>query len=202
MARFLSLVALVAWVATPSVAQSDLSTSPAAFGASASYTGAVYRTTSRGLEDLRVPAVSADVSSGRVIGGIGVAFFESEIGISLAAGFHIARNPARQLATTLSTSVQFLEDDTTVIAPSISHGRRVYQRPGLALVPGAAVGLAVSRGGTRGGEAGLFGSTGLGIVIGGGSTRGVVTPSVSVSLGQEGVVSLGLSAGIVQSLGR
>ncbi len=192
----------MALLATSSSAQSDLSPSSKAFGASGSYSSAVYRSTGQGLDDLRVPAVSVDLSSNRLVGGLGVAFYENEVGVSVAAGVHVARNPARQLATTLSTSVQFLEDDATVIALSIAHGRRVYERPGLSLVPGAGVGLFVVRGGSGSGDAGLLGSAGLGVVVGGGPTRGVVRPAVSVSRMQETVVSLGVSAGVVRSFGR
>lgn len=84
----------------------------------------------------------------------------------------------------------------------MGHGRRVYQSGALALVPGASVGLGLVRGGAGQDPAVLFASAGVGVMVGQGATRGVLMPTVSVSTGPEQVVSLGVSAGLVQSLGR
>lgn len=116
MARFLSLIALLTWTAAPSVAQSDLSTSSAAIGASGSYSGAVARSSGYGLDGLRAPRVSLDATYGRVSGGVGLSFYEYETAVDGSLGVHIARDRARQLTTTLVMSAQGNEDGGSLLA--------------------------------------------------------------------------------------
>lgn len=200
MTRCLLLAALAVVLGVPVQAQSDLSGSPFALGASGSYAGAVSHSGGYDLDRLRAPGVSLDIAYGRLSAGAGLAFYDGETAVNLAAGLHLARNPEALLATTAGVSLQLLQNGTTSVTPSISHARRVFGTPGIAVVPGASVGLVGPLDSDVGPAAVAMGSVGL--VLGRGLTRAVLVPSVVWARGGADVVTLGVSAGITRGFGR
>ena len=90
----------------------------------------------------------------------------------------------------------------TFVTPSLSHRQRVFGGPGVAVVPGASVGLAI---GTAGGSYNAVqpvAAAQIGVVIGRGSARAVVAPSVAWTGGETHALSLGVSAGLTRGIGR
>ena len=198
------LLALAILAAAPAWAQSELSTSPFALGASGTYAGVVSTSSFASLDQLRAPGVTLDASYGRFSLGAGLSFYENDTPLSLAAGFHLDRSPEDQRATTLglslSTGLSYGGD--TIVTPSLAHQQRLYGRPGFALVPSAAVGLAVGTVGNDYNALTPVASAQLGVVLGRGPTRAVVAPSVGWSGGGARAVSVGVSAGVTRGLGR
>lgn len=180
-------------------AQSALAPSTTAVSVSGTYAGAVARSSGRSLDGLGARGASLDATYGRVTVGGALAFYRYETTVDLSAGFHVVRRHEEHLATTLGLSLQFVEG-TEVVVPSISHARRIAGTPGLAVVPSATVGLAI----TSQRDVGLaaLAAGGVSFMVGQGQTRAVVTPSLAWTRGADDVVSMGVSAGVVQSFGR
>lgn len=200
MPRLILPAALAVLVAVPALAQSDLSTSSFALGASGTYAGAVSTSSFVDLDELRAPGVSLDATYGRFSAGAGLSFYEYDTPVELAAGFHIVRRPQEQLATTVGVNVSLTYGGGTFVTPSLGHMRRVYGSPGFALVPGATVGLAI---GTEGGNAlQPVAAAQLGVVLGRGPTRAVISPSVGWAGGGTQSVVVGVSAGLLRGFGR
>ena len=195
------LTALAVLLAAPAFAQSSLSPSSFALGASGTYAGAV-RAPQGNVGDLRAAGFSVDGTYDRVTVSVGAAFARYTSALDAAVGVHVGRNPDRLLTTTLGISLSALEDGVTVYTPSISHARRIYGRPGVDVVPGLAVGLGVVTQESRSSrQVQPLVSASVGLVIGRGPIRAVVAPSATLSSGTE-VVSLGVSAGVTRGLGR
>ena len=192
--------ALAVLLTAPALAQSDLSPSPVALGASGTYAGVVATRSFASLSDLRAPGVSLDATYGRLSLGAGVAFYEYDTPVGLSAGVHLARRPQDHLATTLGVAVS--TGDHTFVTPTLSHQQRAFGGPGLAVVPGASVGLAVGTVGRTYNALTPVAAAQLGVVVGRGPTRAVVAPQVGWTGGEANAVALGLSAGLTRGLRR
>lgn len=203
MSRLL-LAALAVLVAVPASAQSDLSTSSFALGASGTYAGVVSTSSSVELDELRAPGVSLDATYGRLSLGAGLAFYENDTPVLIAAGFHLSRTPQEQRATTLGVGLVtgLSYGGGTTVTPSLGHQQRVYNSPGLALVPSGRVGVAVGTVGNDYNALTPVASAQMGVVLGRGPTRAVLSPSVGWTGGTVRSVSAGLSVGLTRSLGR
>ena len=201
MPRWLSAATLLAALVAPAQAQSELSGGPAGLAASGSYAGVVAQTGYASLSDLRASGVSLDATYGRVSVGAGLAFYRYETPVTLAVGVHLERDPAALRTTTVGATLQLLED-TSYLTGSISHARRAFGGPGLAVVPSGTVGVAVPAEGGWEAPVVAVASGSVGVVLGRGRTRGVVMPSVAWARGGDETVTLGVSAGVVRDLGR